>query len=632
MRTAFKGLGLTDTEVAELEGYGLPMDQVVALYEEGQRQLAASQAGGVAGAVGASAVAGGPGAATGVSGATDAAAGVPGTVADPTGLGLNPAPTGPPAWNEAWRRKFIDAGIPAEIVQQMSLSGANGMDARQLQQSLTQLKVAIQQSKAQLEQHFSTVFPEVEKMFDYPDVVKNLDEQSLAMVALSVQDWQHPAPPEVQQQVMQLVQTPQNMLTKVGLSMHPNLVALGMQASGGTSFTKSMIFSQLGFFFIPGYGLIRYAMGRDPLSGQKVDRSSKMEMFFAATGAISAFIAARSLYSVHNAFQMIARGEQTVAQGGSSLVHDVAVTQGVDNLTFFDKLKAYVPFTRQNKALTGIPIAGQVDRLLALPEGSLGRSIGEVEAEALRAGSMRITAPTAGILWKPNTMGFGMRGTVLYRNASLSRWQIGWDAAAELQYSPLMYGSKGAAAHLAADGTQLLDPVMLGKLGIGDEQIASVLAQHLKGIQNPMQAVRYIALGKVADELGLRYSGTLSRLYNALRPGPFADAVKAAGNVQPSKVVNWWNTAKWWQKYLPLGAVGGGGYFLYMKRQAQAAADAAQAEAQGQGGAQTPGVGGAGATGDAAGGSAPADSTVPEGALPDVGAADVATAPAPAAA
>jgi hypothetical protein len=116
---------------------------------------------------------------------------------------------------------------------------------------------------------------------------------------------------------------------------------------------RSMVAGQIPFFYVPGYGILRPVLGKDPVAGNKVDRHSKMEWMFAAGGISGAAYMGFNTMAAHKGLKMVSEATSAAANGANSLVNDIAVKRGVDDLHGLEKLKAYVPFTKANKAVTG---------------------------------------------------------------------------------------------------------------------------------------------------------------------------------------------------------------------------------------------------------------------------------------
>lgn len=476
--------------------------------------------------------------------------------------------SGPAAWDDSWAKKFQDAGAPAEVIQQLTFTGANGAGEAELQQMLDQLT---QEADKQLAQFVHEHPDEFEKLRGNPDV----DRSMVVQIAMASNSGQLP-----EEQLTQMVD------------------AAGK--SQGELLFDTMVKPFAVWSLIPGYGALRLAAapftgGKDPLTGEHMFDTPSMAAISVLAGAGGAFTLANHAKAAMSVF----KGQQMAGVAGSDAAK-VAANEGYANLTTGQKLASYLPGTQSNKVFSGL---GRFDDDFARGVEKLSGTEREVAENVLskwRNGEMSIVGkPASKLGW----MGFqpNSRGMVINGGASMvERTTVGSKPA--LALDARMTGPT-LPAHIAAAGVDFADDGLKAKLlaeagmpgaaGAGQlpGEISTALRQHVLGTASK----QLLDAGAIARPEGF------SKLAGWLRAGALEDSMKAIDELgtttaKAGKVHGFSGMGKLAKGAVLAPVVGGLGYQMMVRepKQQAAEAEAQAAEQQKQAGKQGGGAGAAG--------------------------------------
>lgn len=487
VRAEFGKLGLTANQISQVEALGLTQDEVVKAYDAiaadpTMLQQIPDQP---VTAGGSSQIAGAP-----TAGAQQPGAAQGGAVSGGIGSGT---PSGPAAWNEEWHKKFVEAGAPAELLQQLSITGAMGADAQQLEVSLGELKKTVDTELAKFRDSHPEEFKKLAS-------AKAVDKATLLQIASGVNSGQV-KDDQLKQISEQVGMTPGKMF-------------------------KDMFLKQiLPWTFIPGWGAIRFAAsplfgGKDPISGDPIHLdfwnhglTGWMDAAMAVGGAVSLANTVRGVMTLSKGAQLIK------AAGGEGLIGAVAAREGVANLSGMQKLKMLLPGSQSNRAVTGIARLGELQNgLKLLPEGTMAHASLSNLLQMVEKGEVSIFSKS-GFGMMPFGLGSDVRGAIPvlgHRNKAMTSWMT-QNGKTVLNLDGRLLAGPELAAHAASAGVNLLP--------------AGVLAG------TPIKALQTQVMAEAGTALGMAKStNPLRNIMGIMRPGPVEDVLKAMANKPPSAV------------------------------------------------------------------------------------------------
>lgn len=480
------------------------------------------------------------------------------------------APRGPAAWSEGWAKQFKDAGAPAEIIQQLTFTGAMGADEAQLQQMLAQIKGEIDTQLAQFAHEHPDAF---KKLRGNPDA----DRSMIAQIAAASNAGQLP-----KDQLEQMVDS-------IGKSQGKMLFDM---------FVKPMVVWSL----IPGWGALRigfapFTGGKDILTGEKMF-GDPMSTTFTVLAGIGGGM---TLWNNAKGAMQVAQGHRMIQAGGDAAV--IAAREGLDGLSTGRKLWSYVPGTQLNQQVSGLSRLDDWKAGLASLSGDQ-RMISQNLYDKVVKGDVLMWGDSASkwtkMGYQPNHRGFIM-GHVMGKKAAVnvtthgSRPGIVWDGRTV---------GKVTAAHAASVGLDFVD----------DTKANGFLKTKLFGSLDPSNAgalknLKDLHLGQASQQLldakAIARPTGIGGILGNMRPGALQDSVWAADNLakyNASGVLDDLSRAHGWAavskpaKFGIFGALAAaGGYFMVLKPQLDAKKEAAQQAAApaagGQAGAAVTGGG-----------------------------------------
>ena len=409
----------------------------------------------------------------------DSGTGTPGTPGTP---GV-PGADGAAGWNASWEDKFRKLGMPDSIVALYAQSGAP--DAG--------LQAAFNFAKTRFEQFNKNGW--YDKL-----VAEKVPAEAIWQLILSPK-----MPTEKEIRAIYDAQHQQNMP--------------GLQRK-----------LQLGVSLIPGGELVQYALGRKLVSGKEIDRSSPMNIAFAAASGLAAFTAFRGLRNLGAGWKAM-----NALKGGTAEITKVGITmeqlglhgqaaalneaaEGAAQILTgkSSKFMSLIPFTKAHQQVVGLGHlesaarafnGGGAEALLAAsPSGSLavqtlGRSFEDIMRGNMALVGNRnaylgnLTMPFRGLKQAP--MAISADGTTIVANRALRASN----------------GGQTLTALLEASGVKLRNPEWIGVPEIA-QRIASIDggAEHLRGIGQLMAA-------DAAPILGANVSSGLGSVFGRLKPG-----------------------------------------------------------------------------------------------------------------
>lgn len=499
---------------------------------------------------------------------------VAGPTANMAPAGQASAPRGPAAWNEAWAKKFKDVGASAEIIQQLTFTGAMGADEAQLQQIYDQVKGEIDAELAKFQHAQPDAFKKLRGN-------KDVDRATILQIASMYNAGQ---------------------LKKEQLDPMVEAAGKSMFEAQFAPILKSFALYGL----IPGWGLLRVLTA--PLNGGK-EIWTDMPIFgdpmtttFSILGAVGGGF---TIYNNIKGAMHVAAGHAAVRAGGDAFT--IAQREGLDQLSLGRKAWSFVPGTKLNQQFGFF--AGMDDikaGIAAMTPGSLPQQIAQsnynkiVSGEVLAwrdSASKFMAGPIPG--YQPNSRGIimghimGNKGAIQVQTHG-SRPTIHFDGRTT---------GKVAAAHLATL-VELVDDVP-GANGVRANLRTELFAGRNSLDPKILKTVRAEMLGQAGQQLldaekvlkgsGIARPTGIQAIMAKIRPGAVMDAIVAADNLAkgPSfldKTYGWKAIPKLGRIGIGVGVVGTAGYFMFAKpmldQLAEAKKEAAkQAEQQGQAGA-----------------------------------------------
>lgn len=494
-------------------------------------------------------------------------------VVDPSLMqgGAVTAPRGPAAWDESWAKRFKDAGAPAEIIQQLTFTGAMGADEAQLQKMHDQIKGEIDTQLAQFAHEHPDAF---RKLRGNPDA----DRSMIAQIAAASNAGQLP-----KDQLEQMVE---------GIGKSQGKMLFDM-------FVKPMVVWSL----IPGWGALRLAFapftgGKDILTGEKMfgDPMSTTFTILAGVGG------GMTLWNNAKGAMQVAQGHRMIAAGGDAAT--IAAREGLEALSTGRKLWSYVPGTQLNQQISGLSRLDDIRSGIGSLQG-VQREVAEnlyrkvVDGDVLLFGDSASKWTKMG--YQPNHRGFVM-GHVIGKKGAANVVTTG--SRPTVLLDGRTYG-KVTAAQFASAGLDFVDDSARNNflktrvLGSLDPTNAGAL-KNLKALHLGHASTQLLDAGAIARPTGL------GGLLGNVRPGALQDSIWAADNLKKYNVTHalqdlskahGWAAVPKMAKFGIFGTMAAaGGYFMMVKPQQEAKKEAARLAAEA---AAQPGAGGA-ATGGGA--------------------------------
>ena len=475
--------------------------------------------------------------------------------------------SGPAAWNDEWAKAFKDAGAPAEVIQQLTITGAMGADASKLQQMLDQIKGEIDNELAKFAHEHPDAFKKLRGN-------KDVDRSMIAQIAAAVNAGQVP-----EEQLEQMVDS-------IGKSQGKMMFDM---------FVKPMIVWSL----IPGWGALRllpapFTGGKDILTGEKMF-GDPMSTTFTALAAVGG---AMTIWNNAQGMRQVAQGHRMIGTAGSDAA-TIAAREGLDNITGFKKFWSYVPGTELNQQVAGISRLDDIKAGIGqMKAGSIQQELAQnlynkvVDGDVLMWGDSASKWTKMG--YQPNHRGFFM-GHLMGKKSAATVMSEG--ARPKLLLDSRTTG-KVTAAHFASLGTEFADdlanPIVRDGVTVG----ANLKTRMLEGgldLANPatVKNLKDLHLGVASQQLmdaGVIKAPTgVNKILGAMRPGPIQDAVWAANNVAGGslgKLHGWAGLPKIAKVGFWGSIAAAAGYFMWFKPQQDMKKEAEkQAAEQAAGGA-----------------------------------------------
>lgn len=536
LRAAFTGLGLQPGQVAFLESQQLDVQTLSSL---------------------ADALTQDPSAAAAIPGGSDQGSAPTAGAAVPRGAGRLGASSGNGAWNDEWRRKFLDLGVPPDVIAQLTVTGGAGMGERDIQAAYTQIKKTIEQEIDTFrEQH-----PE-----EY-DKLKGMPRGDLLQIASAVNSGQV-GPDELEKQVEMAA----------------------MSGGPGKMIGDMVIKGMLPWAVIPGWGLIRTAGmvthgGKDPISGMPMHLDfwnhegqdalwGAMDLAMAAGGALSLATYGRGVSQALKGIK-IANG---TAHGAT-----ITAAQGVNFAssgaagTWSTVKAALLPMTRESKVATGLArLNGDtVSRVARMADDTHGAGeagkMAQLALDKMMTGEVGLHS-TLGV--KASLMGVvsDSRGIVMNRNKPL--FDIVSQGGKTIVRLDSSVRGEALPAVLASIGTRLQDTRSV------QSKIATIKEAEAAGtalVKPANEILQTEALGRAAQWLQqngmLREPQGLRKFAQLVRPNATTDALRAItsldgavpGNLELAATKALTQQHRWVKPAVFGGAAlaaGGGGYWM----------------------------------------------------------------------
>ncbi len=454
---------------------------------------------------------------------------------------------GPAAWNDEWAKAFKDAGAPAEVIQQLTITGAMGADASKLQQMLDQIKGEIDNELAK----FAHEHPEAFKKLRGN---KDVDRSMIAQIAAAVNSGQVP-----EEQLEQMVDS-------IGKSQGKMLFDM---------LVKPMIVWSL----IPGWGALRlipapFTGGKDILTGEKMF-GDPMSTTFTALAAVGG---AMTLWNNAQGMRQVAQGHKMIGTTGSDAAQ-IAAREGLDNIQGFKKFWSYVPGTELNQQVAGLSRLDDIKAgIAAMKPGSIQQELAQNLYNKVVAGDVVMWGESASkwtkMGYQPHHRGFFM-GHLMGKKGATQIMSEG--SRPKILLDSRTYG-KVTAAQFASIGAEFADDAAIAVERNGITVGANLKSRMLQGLDaaNPklIENLKALHLGEASQQLidaGLIARPTgINKIIGSMRPGPIQDSVWAADNLANGtlgKMHGWAGLPKLAKVGFWGSLAAAGGYFMWYKPQ-----------------------------------------------------------------
>lgn len=332
--------------------------------------------------------------------------------------------TGQTSWSPAWEARFLALGLPRELVAEIKAQAvANGSGDARLEAVYQQL---VQQSGKQAPRQPAADGPgwnpQVEQAFrglGMPDEVLKLYAESGAPLSGLEAAYRHAAarvedfrergwmdrfteakvPPLEMWGAILGDQPARDEDLQKQLDAHRKGQQTKLQKGG-----------QLASSLFPGGRLLQYAMGRELVSGEKIDRSKPMEIGMAALSGLAAFATIRGARNIgagwsarNGGFQAINGVDDTLRGMGLPATGTAAMEQTAMGATqtwgFRQKLLSLIPGTTLHREVVGLGHAeaaarafngGGAAKLMQDPDGALQVATLAQTFDDIKSGATRI--------------------------------------------------------------------------------------------------------------------------------------------------------------------------------------------------------------------------------------------------
>lgn len=469
--------------------------------------------------------------------------------------GVTTAPKGPAAWNESWAKQFKDAGAPAEIIQQLTFTGAMGADEAQLRQMHAQIKGEIDAQLAQFAHEHPEAF---RKLRGNPDA----DRSMIAQIAAASNAGQLPK--------AQLDQ----MVDSIGKSQGKMLFDM---------FVKPMVVWSL----IPGWGALRlgfapFTGGKDILTGEKMF-ADPMSTTFTILAGIGGGM---TLWNNAKGAMQVAQGHRMIQAGGDAAT--IAAREGIEGLTFGRKLWSYVPGTQLNQQVSGLSRLDDIKAGIAHLD-DVQQKVAQNLYDKVVKGDVLLWGDSASkwtkMGYQPNHRGFIM-GHVMGKKGAASVVTTGSRPTVLLDGRTF---GKVTAAQFASVGLDFVDDTAKNGF-LKTRVLGSVDPTNAGALKNLKDLHLGLASQQLIDKGAIVRPGGLGDLFGKLRPGALQDSLWAADNLAKFNVsgslddlsrAHGWAAVPKMAKFGIFGAMAAaGGYFMVVKPQQDAKKAAAEQAAQ----------------------------------------------------
>lgn len=464
--------------------------------------------------------------------------------------------SGPAAWSDEWAEKFRAVGAPAELIQQLSITGAMGADEAKLGQMVEQVRSEVEPQLAQ----FNHKHPEAFKKLR---ASKDMDTATLAQIAAASNSGQLP-----DAQLDELVSS--------------------MGKSQGKMIFDTMIKPMIVWSLIPGWGALRigfapFTGGKDILTGEKLFGDPMTTGFTLLAGVGGGM----TIYNNVRGAMQVAQAHRMIASAGSDAA-TIAAREGISQLSTGQKIWSYVPGTKLNQQLSGLSRLDDIKTGISNLKG-IQQEVAQNLYTKIVNGDVLLWGDSASkwskMGYQPNHRGFVM-GHLMGKKGATSVVTSGSRPTLLLDSRTV---GQNAAAHFAADGIQFVDDtvangMLKSRVFTGLDPASASVIKNLRDLHLGAAGEQLLSAGAISRPSGM------SEILGKLRPGALQDTLWATDNLAAGTV----GKLHGWAGIPKIGRIGigalalVGGVLGYKKLAASAAPEAQQQTpdaSQAQGGA-----------------------------------------------
>lgn len=403
------------------------------------------------------------------------------------------------AWNDAWDRRFTDAGLDPELLMQLRVTGGMGASEAELQQVYDRI---VTQSEQQFERIRTA----------YPDEARKLEQAKVPKAQVA----------ELAEQVLAGSMSENEFATKVD--------ELTSMTSSGVK--RMLLGDMLPYGIIPGWGawMTLGALGKGVSKGDLAKSAypfSDRRMFGTRMdAAIAPFLAGGGALTLYH----LASEQRQLAAGRNAIIRDpgaarIAAQAGVDGRSL-----SFNPFARQNRVTAGLARYGEikagVQHLERVAPGS------EQATLARRALTMweqgRINVISDPVMGGSKKMPLGIFSQVRGMTPFTQRGKALADVRM-MQHVPTivmdtrLHGAS-TTAHFAAAATKLAEPGVAGRAAAARSE--TIMAR----------ATQDLLRGADGSAARLSQPSSMRLMLGKIRPGAVDDAFKAVTRLERGTV------------------------------------------------------------------------------------------------
>jgi len=485
----------------------------------------------------------------------------------PTGQTPTTGPTQPPtgtqttggAWDAEWDAKFNALGLPGDFVAKLKATAqAMGADDVKIQAvydklvkevgqtSGTQGGAPTEQSTPGWNQDFAARFAQL----GMPESVIKLYAESGAPASGLEAAWNHAAGRLADfkdrgwfDKFTQAKVAPEEMW---GMILGDHIltddelkpVYEAAQKKDRSMFARA---AQLGVSFFPGGELVQFALGRKIVSGKEIDRTSPINIAFAALSGLALYTSIRGVRNLAAGWSAIKGGGEALGKVGATM-NELGLTRGgssvenvavgaMQNLGFGAKLKSLIPGTSMHRNVIGVAHAEAAAR--AFNEGGgaklLASAGGDGQLLARATGQNLLDIAAGGTIMRGGKIGY--LGNLKSAAAMTSEASKGVTYINVSKSMKIGDGRAQLAALAGVSGDMLKDPSFFAKVVPNLASGLKPTAAQLSTLRSTMSGSAVRALGELGTSGGMRASRYLDKVAKDAAPkwyAPFAKSVAAA--------------------------------------------------------------------------------------------------------